>query len=270
MAKVINNPVFNEFVYTVLFAASLQQKRGLPGKYLKIAMNGKAAKTFATKSSKEEKELILSHLGFETFYVVARRGMPLDKFKDILEKFETKKRVAALSDIAEAGVFVTSDREFLRLLGLMAQSIHHPSHFLNLELQRQGFHIQKWSKQYQNAEDMTTRGLEASAKLLARTCLSVALMIDSWPGATGISPLQLKILLYLYSVSHTNVSHKRLYDVFGGYTNPNSYAIAMRGLASEQLVLRIVLNREVEYAISGLGIKQINEFINRVINLNTF
>jgi nitrogen regulatory protein PII-like uncharacterized protein len=270
MANIINNPVLNELVYTVLFQATLPEKRGLKGKYFKIAMSQKASKTFATTSSKEEKEYILSHFGLEYFYVICNRGMTMLKFKEILDKFDKKKRVSALSEIAEEGIFVTSNKEFTRMLGLMSQSIHHHSYFLNLEIVRQGYHIQKWSKTYNNKKDMATREADASAKSLVRTCLSALFTMDFWPGSTGISAEQMKILLYLYSVSNSYISYGQMYGVFAGNTNNFRFSSSLKGLLTEDYIIKHGAGKAKEYTISALGIKQVNEFIQKTLNLNSF
>ena len=109
--KSLQNPILNDFVYTVLYNSSYEQKRGLEGKFLKAAMSEKSAKAFSSHSSTDEKNLILSHFGFEYFTVIAKRGLSLEKMKDILLKFESNKKVAALKDLAEEGLIVTSDKE---------------------------------------------------------------------------------------------------------------------------------------------------------------
>lgn len=270
VGKLINNPILNDFIYTLLFQATLEEKRGLPGRYRKIAMSGRASKKFATTSTREEKEFILSHFGMEYFYVIARQGMPLQKFKDILDRFEKKKKVAALKDMAEEMVFVSSDKEFIRLLGLMSQSIHHHTYFMNMEFQRQGYHIQKWAKNNLNKEDLATRELDQSAKILAKTLLNGCLAMDYIPGRTGFTGTQMKILLYLYSVSHTYVLTEKIYNVFAGSMSPNAYRMAIKQLIDNFFVTKVTREGEASFTISGAGIKQVNDFIQRVLNSNAF
>jgi hypothetical protein len=270
MGKIINNPALNEFIYTLLYQSTMEERRGLKGKYLKIAMSAKAAKIFATTSTREEKEYIMSHFGFEFGYVIFKRGMAMTKFKHILDKFEKKKQAAALADIAEEGLFVMADKEFIRLLGLTSQAIHHPAYFLNLELNRQGYHIQKWSRKFDNQEDMATREVDMNAKLVVRTCLNANMTMDYWPGTTGISVLQMKILLYLYSVSHLYVGEGKLFDIFIGVAAKFKFNNAIKGLIDNTFIMKNVSAKEKEYSITGLGIKQVNEFVTRTVNLNTF
>lgn len=268
MGKMTNNPALNEFVYTALYQSSMEERRGLRGKYLKIAMSAKASKTFATTSTREEKEYILSHFGFEFAYIIFKRGTTLLKFKQIFEKFEKKRKAAALSDIAQDGMFVTTDKEFMRLLGHVSQSIHHPAYFLNLELNRQGYHIQKWPKKFANQDDMASREVDMSAKLLVKTCLSANLVMDYCEGSTGIRPLELKILLYLYTLSQIYVPEEKIFAVFAGAITTNKFRRAIRAVSLDHLILKNA--KEKEYTITAAGIRQVNEYVNRIMNLNTF
>lgn len=266
MPKILNNPILNDFVYTLLFNASIDEKRGLKGKYLRAAMNGAAAKRFATNSTREEKEYIMSHFGVEFFYVIAKRGVTLPMMKQILTKYETDKKVQAMKDIAETGLFVTSDKEFLRLLGLMSQSIHHPSFFLNMEFIRQGYHIQKWKKHNLNGLDMETREADESAKIVAKTILNGAITFDYSGGKTGVTPLEMKILVYLYTLSHTYIKDDLLFNYFSGAVNKNKYRYAMKALIKDQLIQQHGLSSKREYTISGAGVKHVNSFLQHVIS----
>lgn len=270
VGKLINNPILNDFIYTLLFQASLEEKRSLPGRYRKIAMSSRLAKKFATTSTREEKEFVLSHFGMSYFYVVGRSGMPVEKFKDILDKFEKKKKALALKEMAEEMIFVSSDKEFVRLLGLMSQSIHHHTYFMNMEFQRQGYHIQKWAKNNLNQEDLLTREIDQNAKVVAKTCLNACVSMDYIPGRTGFTGTQMKILLYLYTVSHTYVPTDKIYNVFAGYISINAYRMAIKQLTDNMFVTKMNGKEEVSFTISGMGIKQVNDFTQKVLNLNTF
>lgn len=262
MTKVVNNPILNDFVYSLLYGASYEEKRGLKGKYLRAAMSGKAAKHFATNSSREEKEYVMAHFGVKFFYVIAKREGTMATLKELLTKFDTGKKVSALKDIADAGIFVTSDKELSRLLGHMSQSIHHHSFFLNMEFIRQGYHIQKWKKHNLNGLDATSREIDESSKVLAKTLLNACLAMDFAAGGTGITPTQMKLLLHLYAISHTFIKDDELYGYFVGAFNKTKYRYAMKALVKEGLVVQHGPASKREVTISGTGIKRVNEFFD--------
>lgn len=268
--KILINPVLNDFIYTLLFESPYELKRGLKGKFLKAAVNSKSAKIFSTTSTREEKEYIMSHMGIEYFYVIAKKGMSLQNFKGILEKFESSKKVSALQDISRQGVFVTSDKEFLRLLGLMSQSIHHPAFFLNLELNRQGYSIKKWPKKNLNQQDLLVRELDENAKVISKTILNSCVSMDYCRGLTGVSDTEMKILLYLYNKSHTYIPNEQLLSFFAGNMSKTKYRGAVKRLLAGQLIQKHGAIKELELTITGPGVRQVNNFINNVINSNNF
>lgn len=268
IAKTAVNTALNEFVYTILYNSTMEQRRGLKGKFQKMAMSATGAKAFASNSTREEKECVMSHFGFEFGYFVFKKGATFLDLKHILQKFEQKKKAMALADIAQEGLFVTTDKEFVRMAGLMSQTIHHPVYFLNLELVRQGYHIQKWSKIFANQSDLEAREVDLSAKLVVKTCLSALLVADFWKGSTGMEPLQIKILLLLYTLSHLYVPEDRVFGAFAGIAAPFKFKTATRRLMFDNLILRNA--KEKSFTITGQGIRQINEFIHRTLNLNTY
>jgi hypothetical protein len=267
MKRTVNNPILNDFVYTLLYTASYEEKRGLKGKYLRAAISGESAKRFATNSTREEKEFILSHFGIQFFYVIAKqKNVTMVRMKELLAKFEGDKRIAALRDMAEMGLFVTSDKELIRLLGYMSQSIHHHTFFLNMEFLRQGYHIQNWKRQNVNEADMQTREADESAKVLAKTMLKTCLAMEYVDGMTHVSQTQMKILLRLYPISHTYINDPELYNYFSGNFNKTKFRHAMNGLLKDQLILQKGKASKKEYTISGAGIKHVNNFFDTVIN----
>lgn len=263
--KSLQNPILNDFVYTVLYNSSYEQKRGLEGKFLKAAMNEKSAKAFASHSSTDEKNLILSHFGFEYFTVIAKRGLSLEKMKDILTKFESNKKVSALKDLAEEGLIVTSDKEFLRLLGFTSQTIHHPTFFHNLEFLRQGYHIKKWAKRNLNQDDLSIRETDEMASFLANKFLVVHEKIEHSQALFGLSSNQLKILLYLYTKPHTYIPETELWDYFDSSMNTREFKTNLRALHRAYLIQPSVSERKKQYTISGAGTKKVNLFFDNVL-----
>lgn len=269
MANNLIDPILNDVVYSLLYGASYQEKRGLKGKYLRAAMSGEKAKRFCANSTREEKEYLLAHFGIRFFYGFSKNEIGFDKIKGILSQFDNGKRVAAMKDIAEQGIFVTSDKEVVRGLGIMAQSIHHHSYFLNLEFVRQGYHIQKWKKHSTNNQDMAAREADESAKAVASNFLSGCITMDYVDGMLGISPTAMKVLLHLYSLSHAYVPDQVLYDRFAGAFNKTKYRYAIKALLKDDLIIQHGPKLKREITITSGGIKHVNNFMDSAMKLTT-
>jgi hypothetical protein len=270
MPKVKNaapmDTVFNEFVYTALFKAPYEQKRQLKGKYLKAAMSEKAAKSFAAGSTKEEKEMLLSELGYEFYYVVNAGGQATKILQSILPAMRSGKKTEMSNAIAANGLFVTGDREIIRTLGLVSKVSHHPSFFLNLELLRQGYHIEKWGKRYGTEKDTVSRSIDETAKAIGRMLFNSSVSMDFSKGLLGSSADEMKVLLFLYSTSLVEPTDEDVKSRFAGRMKGKSYYVAIRSLMDSHSIDRIF----GKVSITSLGIKKVSNFIDSAINKNTF
>lgn len=263
--KIVNNAILNDFIYTVLYNASYEQKRGLEQKFLKAANNEASAKKFATKSTKEEKERILSHFGLSYFYVICKNGIGYKQLKGLLQKFEKGKTIAAMHELAELELFVTGDKDFLRLLTFMSQSIHHPSYFMNLEFLRQGYHIKKWSKRNLNREDLESREINETSTVLAKIFLRVSATMDNRKSVLGMTRTEMEILLYLWQFYNTMVSQETLYDYFIGYKTKYDITTSLRKLLENLLIEKQGVVKKKGYVISNFGIQQVKKFFDQIV-----
>jgi hypothetical protein len=267
--KIVNIPILNDFIYTLLYEAPYEAKRGLTGKYLKASMNGRAAKAFSVNSTREEKEYILAHFGLEFYYVIHPKKVTIPKLKEILRKYQKDHKIAAMKDIAEEGIYVTGDEQFVHLLRLMAKSIHHPSFFLNLEFNRQGYHIQKWSKRNDNEVDLKDRETYTNDNKIMRLMLNSILEMEFVPGKSGLTIKEMKVLIYLYTYKHLFVPEKDILDFFLGRVSKSDCKSAIMGLLNSQYIQRSALARK-EYSITSYGIKQVANYRDTVLTSNNF
>lgn len=266
----VPDPIFNDFLYTILYNSSYAQKRELHGRYLKAAMSEKSARLFIQNASDEDKKYILGKLGYKFFWCFCKEDFKQEYLSDILKKFQEDRKVSALKDILETGIFVTGDREFLRLMGLMSSAIHQPSFYFDLEMQRQGLNIKKWKKRYMTPIDLKMRDLDEGSTELARTLLSASVSMDYVKGTMGLSAAQMKILLYLYTQPHIFMSEKHLKQFFTGYVRGAELRTGVRNLFKEGFVTGEKKLMEWSYTISSKGTKTVSEYFKLVFTKMTF
>lgn len=254
----------NEFVYTVLFKSNYEQKRKLKGGFLKAAMTEKAARAFAENSSKEDKEILLATLGYEFCYIINPAGS-FKLVQDLLSIIPTAKKSQISAAITELGLFITTDKQLLRMLGLMAQTTHTPSYYMDLEMLRQGYHIKNWKKRYGGEKENTYRDLDEKSRSICLFLSNATSSIESAKSLFGATASQVKILLYLYA-STTDVPDQDLKDNFSGRLTGKEFGDSIRGLMHEGRIER--LSNIV--SITGSGIKIINDYLHSVIHPNNF
>lgn len=255
----INNPSFNNFIYTILYNADLEAKRNLIGEYAKAALSEKSAKRFANTATKEEKEYLMAQLGIEFFYVVVKKGVTINKLKDLLMAFEYSKKSISMQAISEVGIFIMSDKEFIQLMGATSLKIHHPNFNLNLELSKQGYSYNKWAKRNLNDRDLATTETQENVKRFCRITRATeksSLLIQA---LDKISSQSVSVLVYLYVFNTDYVDDDEIfYECFNG-ENKITYRLQMKKLREEEYIRMELDNKRRRYSITGRGIKIINQ-----------
>lgn len=257
--------LLNEFLYTILFNASSEDKKGLHGKYLNACENEKTAKKFLETATREEKEYLLSQFGYQFYYLISPYKPSNTTLKDVMEMNGYK-----ITELKKEGLYVHSDRELMHLMGLTCKSVHIPSYAMNLELMRQSYHVKKWARSVP-VKDQSREVAEADSVLM-RTLLSATITMNYQAGVTGISDVCCQILLYLYVNRNKPISWERLDDLFSGYKGkykPAGFKSAVNSLVLNQLVQRSPVDKSI--TITSLGINKCIEYRDSVlVNNNNF
>lgn len=264
MPKVKNahlvDTVLNEFVYTALYTADYQAKRGLPVKYQKASVDEKSAREFIDKSTRDEKEIVLALLGYEFFYVVHKSGKTFKQMKHFIPLLESK---SALSKAAsEEGFYVISDRDIVRMLGLMSGITHNPTFFLDMEIKRQGYNINKWEKRYVTSKDLTHRDIDENAKIVCKMIYGSLMLSQTTQFAMGVSIAGLSVLVYLYAFNILEITPEKLKENFVGRFSTREIANAIKDLSDESLISRLL----GKISLTSLGIKKVNNIFHTIVH----
>lgn len=262
----IPDPILSDFLYTVLFNASYAEKRGLEGKYLKAAMSDKAARRFVENSTDEEKKVMLSHFGYRFFWVLMKEDFDKQGLRDLLDKFNEDKKVSALKDIMDKGVFVQSDKEFVRLLSFVSRTTHHNAFYYDMEFKRQGYHIEKWRKRIFLERDRLARDTDDEAKKLASYFLRATTSMQGMKDRMGLSLLEMQILCYLYSEPHITFSEQTIVDYFINTSNKGHTSGSVKRLAKSGFLDYETDNGKRSYIINTEGVKVVTEYFKTIFD----
>jgi hypothetical protein len=255
----LNLSLFNEFVYTILFNASSEDKKGLHGKYLNACENEKAARKFIETATREEKEFLLSQFGYQFYYFISPHKPSNTTLKEFIEKEGYK-----ISDLKKEWLYVHSDKELMHLMGLTCKSIHVPSYAMNLELRRQSYHVKKWSRSVP-VKDQSGEVAEADSVLM-RTLLSATITMNYQAGITGLSDIQTQILLLLYINRNKERSLSDIENMFSGYKGrytASGFKSAINSLILNQYIQKSAVNKNL--TITSLGIKKCQDYRDAVL-----
>lgn len=267
----LTSPIFNNFLYTIMFQSSLEEKRGLRGKYIQACLNAKKAKKFLETASFEDKQYLLSHFGVEHFIVfVKKESVNFKKLLEILKQYEMDQEIKSMDDLADLKLFVSGDKQFNHLLGLMASSIHHSAFFLNLEMKRLSYNISKFPKNLFTKGDLDMREGMDNARTIMKTLLNGIMQLSYSQGSAGITEDSMKILIYLY-IRHTNyVTRLDMKTFFAGQIKEAKITASLKSLMKLMYVNQDIDKTDPKFTISGHGMKVASEYLQAVLKLNTY
>lgn len=264
----IDNPAFNEFLYSLLFNAPIEAKRVIPPRFLKYVNSETEAKKFIKRATMEEARTLLSYLGVQHFVVlVGQDNVNFKELKTILEKFKNNKNIASLKDIIDLKLFVTSDRELITLLGLVSQSIHHRAYTMNLELTRTSYHVRGWKKRL---DDQETANAYADAILLSRTLLNASFTMHKIGFLFKLNQLEMEVLLLLYPAKHMYTQIDIIFEAFIGRFSKTKMSACIKRLIVSQHIQKSSISVGREYALTSIGIRIVNEYMDAVMHANNF
>ncbi len=267
----VRNAALNEFVWTLLYNISPEQKKNLSAPFLRILKSSVKSKYFAEFSSLDEKVRLFSELGYDNALVFFEdKANSVKALKPILEKYEADRQAAAGKDIVQLKCFVSSDKQVKWLLGLMADTIHHKSFFLNLEYNRIGHHLKSWESRRLAASTKELSDTMDSADLLAKTFLNCFHAESFLEGFIGVNSLDLQILLYLYGYRHTYIEKQRIWDYFAGIKTKTKITSSLKRLFLTDNLKKHIDYSIPKYTITGKGLDLVNQYMNRVIKQNSF
>ena len=261
----LNISILNDFIYTIIFNASTEDKKGLHGKYLNACENEKSAKKFIETATREEKEYILSQFGYQFYYLISPYKPSNTTLKEAMETNGYK-----ITELKKEGLYIHSDKELMHLMGLTCKSVHTPSYAMNMELMRQSYHVKKWSRSVPG-KDQSGEVSEADSVLM-RTLLSATITMNYQAGITGLSDVQIQILLLLYINRSKTGSFEDVNELFAGYKgryNPSGFKSAINSLIINQYIQKSAVDKNL--TITSLGIKKCQEYRDAVlVNNNNF
>lgn len=266
----VRNPSLNEFIYTIFYSLTADQKKKLSKPFLFVANSERRAKNFSEFSTLDEKVRLLSELGFENAIVFFQDKInSINGLKVILEKYEKNKVASAAKDIADIKVFVSSDKQVKHLLTMMADTISHKSYFLNLEYNRVGYHIKGWKSKRDTPDSIQLNETIENLDLVVNTILNSCNALSFVDSIAGVNQYQMKVLLYLYPYRHTFVIKQKIWDFFAGDFTKGKCTSALKGLFGNGFI-RKPANLSLEYTISASGIEAVNSFINRILKQTNY
>lgn len=265
--NISTNPCLNELVYSVLRTTDKDDLLKLRGKYLKAAKSEKKAKAFCANAKYDEKITLLAEFGVRFFTIFANHeNITSTKIKSILQKYADEQHGLALDAISESQIYVESDKQFIHLLGLMANTSAHPSYKLNQEFQRQGFHARSWTKSSKNKNDNNVSETIEHADYIVKLLTTGIVNAERAEILFKVTSTQLKILFYLYCYRHTFLTIERVHNYYLGNMSKATVRNGLKKLKEMQYTDLHLTADPMQFSITSLGIGVVNRYLQTTFN----
>lgn len=264
------NPYLSDYVYDLLWNITAENKKKLSRKHWKIFNSALRARNFADFSTLEEKMQLFDELDINFALIISKEKLEnAVGLKKVMQMYQEDLNAGAVRQVSKLKTFVVSARETAFLLSVMSQTIHHQSYFLNQQLNKTAYHIEKWKKDEISPEGEELRKALNSVDILDRTLLNCSIYLELVQTNLGVYPLDMKILLYLNQFRHRYTSKEEIAEDFTGY-NKKKVSISLKRLLVNNYIMKHPDLMNIRYTLSQVGLKAVANFRNLILKANNF
>lgn len=263
----LGDPLLNEFMYDCIVSSSEEQRAKLPEHLRKTLLTKVKIKSFVDNASLERKIEMLSRLGINCALFFSPKELKIkEQLNETRTAVEQKTRKNQLKHMVRSKVFVTTSREIMALLGVMAQNCHSETYMLNREYARLATAIAKLYKYNpQGSRDIEeVRSIQQDYNLVLKLVLYTLNTQQFVEGFTGYLTVDLRILFYLYMRKNEFVHLSAIADYFKGITSASLASAALNRLRRSNHIERFP--GRYEYCIAPKGITVVSAYISRLMN----
>jgi hypothetical protein len=258
-------------MYDICFNLPDDVKKKLPMAYRIILASERKTKNFCEFSSIDQKLKFFHYIGLNNSLTIfpdkSKNGRGVN---DLLGKYEEEKLAAATREHVNLNVYVTNDKQTAFMVNLMAQTIHSNSYLLNLDYNKTGYHINKWSTKIDTNTSRELTDCADSANLIVKTMCETALCLNSSEVLFGINSIDMTILMHLYGKRHIYVTREKVWEAFDHHFQKRFITMSLKRLLLNDFIIKHPEHLTVKYTIGSLGIDMVNRLLNRVIKNNEF
>lgn len=259
----INDFLLNEFVFDVISNSDTKDKARLSERQIRAIKTAKTTKHFVSKSTIDEKLILLSKLGCSYALMVNRvKHLYPAQMKKLYKKHKGELTEETITDILSSGLFIVTDRQVSMFFNLMGNGCHSDNYMLNRDFYRIGKNISKFRDAPNPTSENLREGLE-HADLIVKMLLNSAMSSKEMKGLTEIGDLDFNILLYLFRNKKEYVSRESINQYFRVH-----YKATIIGAAVKRLALSAhIENAPIGYAymITSLGINTVFSYMRKVM-----
>lgn len=247
-----------QFLYTCIYNMTTREKSNIPSHLYQQINTEKKAKRFCEKSSTDQKREFFSYLDIGFFWTfVNAPNITAKQYLSIMKDIKKEHPVGALKEMCDRGMCITSDDEYIFLMGQMSRMVTSNVYVKNQELLRIGSGIKKWSKKLKPDDEDSSDEIFSALRIIDAAYEKERHI----PELLGISVFEYRILSFLYVSKDKYVPFKKIWDRFAGDIPQRKITSGQIKLAKALLIQRHYDWQKKEYIITRAGIRLVNEYL---------
>lgn len=263
----IVNRFLNEYIYSVLYSVTNEQKKKLSPATLRILSTPARAKNFAIHGTELQKKVVLTELGKNWATIIMDDKVhSVHQLKQMLVKVNEGQTAAGIQHVVKEGIFITTDKQTSFIMGLAAQTISHSNYLMNLDLLKTGHALKKWRKHIADGRDADVLEGEEYIEIIDKLILNAITTCYYSEGFLGISEKELLFLEYMCINRHLYIDKERLMINFKGAIKSGSATAALKRLFAANHIKKHINANPIKYTITASGIEVVTRFRNRILN----
>jgi len=264
---VVVNPFVSEFLYDAIVNSTVEQRRFLNGKYLKVGRSKRKARAFSVNSTLEEKALMLTKLGISFAWVF---NIEKSKLKQLQEDAGEYTNVQLADKMLQEKYFVITDKQLMLFCNLMASNSHSETWLLNRDFVQASYRIKEWRQNYGNVPLADSKDSIVAARDMAKIMMNTIMFSKYAEGILDISEPEIAILLYLLSKEREYIPDTELRVTFNGIYRNFKLVRCINTLLKGQLIEKGLGAMLRQYRLTSWGIDTAMKFQKRVFSLENY
>ena len=264
---VIVNPFVSEFIYDAIVNSTIDQRRFLNGKFLKVGKSIRKARAFSVNSTLEEKALMLTKLGVKFAWVF---GLDKKQLKQIEEESGEYTNVQLTDRLLQEKAFVITDKQFMLFSNLMASNCHSETWMMNKAFHQASYRIKEWRKNYASVPIVDSKDGVVAARDMAKIMLNTIIFSKYAEGLFDVNEAETAVLLYFLSKEREFIPDAELKLAFNGVYRNFKLVRCLNTLVNAQYVEKGEGRFKGTYRITSFGIDVAMKFEKKVFSLENF
>lgn len=264
---VIINPFVSEYLYDNIVNATLEQRRFLNGKFLRVARSPRRARAWVITSTLEEKALMFAKLGISFAWVF---NLDKGKISELKEGMKGASNVQLIDKMLAERYFAITDKQIMLYAGLMASNAHSETWILNRQFLQAAYRVKEWRQQYGNEALADSKDASPASRNMANLMLNTILFSKYALGAFDVNESELAVLLHMFSKEKEFVHIDDLKLKFNGAYRNFKLVKAINVLVKAKYIEKGEGQWVKQYRVTGWGVDIALRFEKKVFSLENY